>query len=48
MAPEPPPPGDAVEDARWPPARWRRLYSIVLGALVVEIALLWALSRAFS
>jgi len=48
MAPEPPPPGDAALDGRWPPARWRRLYAVVLGALVAEIALLWLLARAFS
>jgi hypothetical protein len=27
--------------------RWRYLYAVVLGALAVEIALLWALARAF-
>ena len=27
--------------------RWRRLYAVVLGALVLEIAGLWVLERVF-
>ena len=27
--------------------RWGRLYALVLGALVVEIAMLWILERVF-
>ena len=27
--------------------RWRRLYALVLGALVLEIAGLWVLERVF-
>ncbi len=29
------------------PERWGRLYAVVLGALALEIALLWALERVF-
>jgi hypothetical protein len=42
-----PPAGELDEDVRWPPRRWPRLYAIVLGTLVVEIALLWILARTF-
>jgi hypothetical protein len=34
-------------DAGPPLGRWPRLYAVVLGTLVVEIALLWVLARAF-
>jgi len=47
MVSDAPPTGEAPDDARWPPARWRRLYAVILGALAVEIALLWLLARAF-
>jgi hypothetical protein len=30
------------------PLRWRRLYALVLVVLAVEIALLWAISWAFT
>jgi len=30
-----------------PPERWGRLYALVLGVLVLEIAGLWVLARAF-
>jgi len=35
------------EDPRPPLGSWPRLYSLVIAVLVVEIALLWLLSRAF-
>jgi hypothetical protein len=28
--------------------RWRRLYGLVIAALVLEIAIFWAITRAFS
>jgi len=34
-------------DAGPPLGSWPRLYTIVVGMLVVEIALLWLLARAF-
>jgi len=34
-------------DAGPPLGSWPRLYAIVVGMLVVEIALLWLLARAF-
>jgi hypothetical protein len=38
---------DSSEDGRPPLGSWGRLYALVLGALVVEIGLLWGLARAF-
>jgi hypothetical protein len=35
---------EPADDAR----RWRTLYALVLAALALEIALLWAITRAFS
>jgi hypothetical protein len=34
-------------DARPPLGSWPRLYAVVVGILVVEIALLWILARVF-
>jgi hypothetical protein len=34
-------------DAGPPLGSWPRLYAVVLGTLVAEIALLWVLARAF-
>jgi hypothetical protein len=45
MAAEQPPP--PAEEIRPPLGTWGRLYALVLGALVVEMAALWALARAF-
>jgi hypothetical protein len=28
--------------------RWNRLYGLVIAALVIEIAVFWAITRAFS
>jgi hypothetical protein len=42
MAAEPP-----GEDVVPPLGTWRGLYALVIGALAVEIALLWLLQRAF-
>jgi hypothetical protein len=30
------------------PRRWRKLYVLVLAVLAVEIAILWAITRAFT
>ncbi|HXX30164.1 MAG TPA: hypothetical protein VEJ89_05550 [Myxococcaceae bacterium] len=41
-------PAEPEADGRAPgPGTWRRLYLLVLGVLAVEIALLWALARAY-
>jgi hypothetical protein len=48
MAAEPPSEVDPAEDVRPPLGTWGRLYAVVIGTLVVEIVLLWALSRAFA
>jgi hypothetical protein len=48
MAAEQPSPTSAdPEDTRPPLGSWGRLYALLLCALATEIALLWALSRAF-
>ena len=47
MAAEPPP-GDAEQEVRPPLGTWNRLYALVLGVLVAEVALLWLLARAFA
>jgi hypothetical protein len=38
---------DSSEDIPPPLGSWGRLYTLVLGTLVVEIGLLWGLARAF-
>jgi hypothetical protein len=43
----PRPPLARAEDIRPPLGSWRRLYGLVLGALVLEVGMLWALARAF-
>ncbi|MEI6225797.1 MAG: hypothetical protein WCS72_13655 [Deltaproteobacteria bacterium] len=35
------------EDFRPPTGSWRRLHALVVSVLLVEIVLLWLLSRAF-
>jgi hypothetical protein len=45
-----PRPQNPSEDSEPPPilGTWRNLYALVLGVLIVVIALLWALTRAYS
>jgi hypothetical protein len=48
MEAEPPRPApDSAEDGRPPLGSWGRLYALLVGALAVEIGLLWALARSF-
>jgi hypothetical protein len=47
MAAEPPS-GEAEQEVRPPLGTWNRLYALVLGVAVLEVALLWLLARAFA
>ena len=44
---EPGPPGAPVRRSTGGEERWGRLYALLLGALVLEIAGLWVLERVF-
>jgi hypothetical protein len=47
MAAEQPGPDPSTEDIRPPLGSWGRLYALLIGALALEIVLLWVLGRAF-
>jgi hypothetical protein len=44
---EPGPPGAPLRRSTGGEERWGRLYALLLGALVLEIAGLWVLERVF-
>ena len=46
-AERPVPKASLSEDVPPPRGSWGRLYTLLIGALALEIVLLWALSKAF-